>query len=327
MTVDGKTAGMQDSLDRLKTVLLSVPATKFECLAETLLGSLLGVPVRRARSGDQRGGDGGVSGAGGRHLIYEARRYRDKTRLDERSIVGQIQQAVDREPYLEAWILVTTQEVPEQTQLAIIKAAEDKGIGAVIIDWLRQPLPQLAALSARYPACFEAAIGRGHASLLEDIAAMPGFDVTFDTIKSELDSWAIGYETVRRASHTRVREIWGSHQKAIAKFGQHVAGGEEDAQHVRRSDLIDRLDDWWRDPEPGRMAALIGRDGVGKTWTAIDWMQSSLDRLPILIPVPSSSIGDGISSRSDLINFSRATCMTSPTCARDRSGSNGFVGF
>ena len=51
------------------------------------------------------------------------------------------------------------------------------------------------------------------------------------------------------------------------------------------------------------MAALIGRDGVGKTWTAIDWMQSSLDRLPILIPVPSSSIGDGISSRSDLINF------------------------
>ena len=51
------------------------------------------------------------------------------------------------------------------------------------------------------------------------------------------------------------------------------------------------------------MAALIGRDGVGKTWTVIDWMQSSLDRLPILIPVPSSSIGDGISSRSDLINF------------------------
>ena len=118
MTVDGTTAGMQDSLDRLKTVLLSVPSTKFECLAETLLGSLLGVPVRNSRSGDQRGGDGGVSGAGGRHLIYEARRYRDETRLDERSILGEIQQAVEREPYLEAWILVTTREAPPDPRVS-----------------------------------------------------------------------------------------------------------------------------------------------------------------------------------------------------------------
>ena len=303
MTVDGKGAEMQDSLEQLKTVLLNAPPAKLERLSGLLLGSLLGVPVRRARSGDQRGGDGGVAGAGGRHLIYESRRYRDATRLDERSILGEIQQAVDREPYLEAWILVTTCEVREQTQLAIIESAEEKGIGAVIIDWQPQPLPQLAVLSAQYSECFQAEIGNGHEHLLADIAAMPDFDTTLKTVKSEFDSWAIGYEAVRQASHTRVREIWGTRRKAIARFGQDVAGGDDDAQHVRRPDLIDRLDDWWSDTETGQMAALIGRDGTGKTWTAIDWMRSRLERLPILIPAPSSSVGDGISSPSDLINF------------------------
>ena len=315
MTVNGKAAEMQDPLELLKTVLQSAPYAKLERLAGIFLGSLLGVPVRIARSGDQHGGDGGVSGAGDRYLIYEARRYGDDTTFNERNILGEIQQAVDREPYLEAWILVTTGEVKEQIQQAIFKSAEKEGIGAIIIDWRPQPLPQLAILSAQYPECFQAEIGTGHERLLADIAEMPGFDATLKTIKSEFDSWAIGYEAVRQASHARVREIWGSRRKAKARFGQDVAGGEEDAQHVRRLDLIDRLDDWWCDTETGRMAALIGRDGVGKTWAVIDWMQSSLHQLPILIIVPSSSIGDRISSQSDLVNF-LARCLHDLTDVR-----------
>ena len=88
MTVDGKAVEMQAPLDRLKTVLQSVSPTKLERLAGVLLGNVLGVPVRNARTGDQRGGDGGVSGAGGRYLIFEARRYGDGTSFDERSILG-----------------------------------------------------------------------------------------------------------------------------------------------------------------------------------------------------------------------------------------------
>ena len=158
-------------------------------------------------------------------------------------------------------------------------------------------------LSARFPNCFEAEFGEGHVRLLADIAAMPDFDATLNAIKSEFDSWAIGYEAVQQASHARVREIWGSRRKAIARFGQDVAGGEEDAQHIRRPDLIDCLDAWSENTETFRVGALIGRDGVGKTWAAVDWMQSRLERLPILVLAPSSSIGNGISNQADLINF------------------------
>ena len=294
---------MHDSIDKLQKVLLAAPSASLERLAKCLLGCLLGVPVRIARGGDQRGGDGGVSGAGGRHLIFEARRYRENSRLDERSIVGEIDQAVNRDPALEAWLLVTTQEVPEQIQQAMVQAGENKGIGTVIIDWLQQPLPKLAVLAARYPQCFEAEIGGGHGHLLPDIAAMEGYDSTLKTIESELNSWAIGYEAIRAASHDWVREIWESPQRASARFGQNIAGGAADAHYVRRSELIDHLNTWLESASEGRVGALVGLDGVGKTWAAIDWLRLTLDRLPIAVLAPSSALGNSITTRTDLIRF------------------------
>ena len=303
LTGQSNTFDLQDSFSKLRNVLLNAPPANLERLAGCLLGRLLGVPVRIPRAGDQRGGDGGVAGAGGRHLIFEARRYKEGSRLDERSIVGEIQQAVNRNPALEAWILVTTLEVSEQVETAIIDSAQKNGIGAIIIDWLPQPLPKLAVLSARYPECFETEIGEGNGPLLANIAAAHGYDCTLQAIKSELDIWTIGYESVRQASHARVREIWGSSRKASAKFGQNVAGGEEGAHYVRRSDLTEYLDAWSEAAGSGRVGALIGPDGVGKTWAAIDWLQLRLDRLPTVVLAPTSAIGDGISGVSDLISF------------------------
>ena len=298
--------GTSDSLDpfcNLRRVLLEAPPANLERLAGRLLGQLFGVPFRIARAGDQRGGDGSVGGAGDRHLIFEARRYAPNSQLNERSIVGEIQQAVRREPALEAWILVTTREVPEQARQTILDSAEENGIGAFIIDWLPQPLPQLAVLCAQYPECFEAEIGEGHTHLLAEIVERQDYDRTLQTIKSEMSAWTIGYESVRQASHTRVREVWESSRQSNARFGQNVAGGEEGSRYVRRPDLTARLDAWLDNAATVQMAALVGPDGVGKTWTAIDWLQSRLDRLPIVVLAPSSTMGGSINSRSALFRF------------------------
>ena len=292
-----------DPIQKLKTFLLSVSPSKFERLAGCLLGRLLDVPVRFARSGNQRGGDGGISGAGGRELIFEARRYKDSSRLDERSILGEIEQAVERNPALEAWILITTQEVPEQIRDAMVREEANHGIGTVILDWLPQPLPKLAVLSAAYPECFNTVIGEGYDQLLADIAAMQGYDATLKTIRDEFDSWAIGYEALRAASHSWVKKIWHSPQTANARFGQNVAGGDLDARYVRRSDMIDYLDAWLGTTSKEQVGAVVGRDGIGKTWMVIDWLQLRSESLPIIVLAPSSSIGNIIANRSDLIKF------------------------
>ena len=291
MTGTDENADPLNLCDQLQSVLLNAASKRLEHLARFALGSLLGVPFRNPRSGDQKGGDGGVSGIGARHLVFEARRYGQKSRLDERSIRGQIDQAIERKPDLEAWILVTTQKVPEQIQDAIDKTALNRGIGAISIDWLRQPLPKLAVLAASCPDFFTTEFGQQHKPLIDQIAELPGYAPTLKSIEAELQSWFIGYDAVRTASHKRAREIWYSRRRAQAKFKQDVAGGEKYAQHVRRSGLNNRLDAWLDASDEGTVGALVGLDGVGKTWAALDWLQLRLDRLPIIVLAPSSALG------------------------------------
>ena len=96
----------------------------------------------------------------------------------------------------------------------------------------------------------------------------------------------------------------GHAEMQLPSLDSMLLGGRKMQRHVRRSDLIDHLDDWWRDTEisPSRSAHRSGWGGEDLD-SAIDWMQSRLNDLPILVLAPSSSIGDGISSQSDLIGF------------------------
>ena len=302
MTIAGENTDIRDQCEELRSIISDASPPDLERLAQVALGSLLGVPFRRARAGDQRGGDGGVSGINGRNLVFEARRYGPNSKLDERGIRGEIDQAAGRHPDLEAWILVTTREVPQQLQDAMDETALGRGIGAISIDWLRCPLPKLAILAASCPDYFVAEFGQQHSALLEQIAELPGYAPTLESIERECQSWSIGYDAIRDASHRRVREIWGSRRRAQAKFHQNVAGGEETAQHVRRSDSFNRLDDWFEGSDEGAVGALLGRDGVGKTWAALDWLHR-LDRLPIVVLAPSSALGRGHPADSDPVYF------------------------
>lgn len=101
--------------ERLKAELSAdVRGNNLEKLAAALVGRMVGVTVSVARSNFQHRGDAGTAGRQNRRLRIEAKRYGETTKLDDQKLRGEIDQALERDPALEAWLLVTTRAVPEQ---------------------------------------------------------------------------------------------------------------------------------------------------------------------------------------------------------------------
>ncbi len=312
-------------VSELKEALLSAPPEAVEHLAGVLLGRLLGVQFRFARRGSQRGGDGGAQGTAGRDLIYEARRYRDCTPLRDREIRGEIDEAVERNPDLELWMLITTRAVSEQTHTAMEGAARPRGVSTLILDWTPESLPTLAVLCSIDPQSVETAIGEGHRDCLEAINRSSEARTALQGIRSQLEQWAVGFELLRRLSHERVRDIWQCPSSAMALFNQNVAGGANPDSHVERAPAMEQLDSWHAEEE-NRPAVVTGSEGMGKTWAAIDWLQARLQSLPIVVLVPSSSLHSPITTRAELIAFiARLVRDLDPEAERDQAFWEGRV--
>jgi hypothetical protein len=242
-----------------------------------------------ARSGSQRGGD--VSTTGQRDLKVEARRYSDTTRLDERGIIGQIDQSIEQNKDLEAWILATTQTIPDQIVLAGKRKAQEEGIAFVPFGWSADHVPRFAAVLASFPEIATKFLGNAAKPHVAIIADDPQHEVVVHQFRKELESWAIGFESVRTLSHGTVEKLWTKPHEARAFLNQDVAGGSQGNRFLRRAAVFDALERWHQKSEPAKPAVLVGRDGAGKTWSAIDWVQDRLKNLPIVIVVSSQNLG------------------------------------
>ena len=300
----------------LRQLLLSGAPRKLEKLAGDLLGELIGVEFRVAGGGSQRGGDGSVHGKRGRHLIYEARQL-DKSRFNDRSIRGEIDEAVQRDPALEAWILVTTRAVREQTVTAMEDAGRPRGIETLVVDWAPERMPRLAALCASAPSIVEALYGEACREPLSAISSSEHYPGVLKSVKQDLRAPAVGYELLRQASHARVRDVWAKPRKAEAVFGQNVAGGAAEAAHVERVGPMAELDTWYREAGRDQPAVVLGREGRGKTWATVGWLRSRLEQQPIVVLAPSTSITTPLRERSSLVEFI-ARCLRDLNDVSDR---------
>jgi hypothetical protein len=228
---------------KLGVELQQMPALKFEHLVARLLGRLLEIDIAVAKSGFQHGGDAGTSGRQGRQLRIECKKYRDTTSLSDRWLLGEVDQALDRDPALEAWILVATREVPEQLADMLYQKALKTGIAIIVIDWKADGLSSLAALCAFAPEI----VGEFLSEAGELARALQG--LTGDALaelRRSLRAWNLGFETVRILSHAQLEKIWTSRRSAEAALNQNAAGGATPNRIARRS-MSANLDAWWQE--------------------------------------------------------------------------------
>lgn len=275
------------SCESLRKELEAGSSGTLERLAAALVGDLLGVRISVAPSGFQHGGDAGPAGRGERRFRIECKRYKDSSTLSTRELLGEIDQAIARDEALEAWVLVSTQDVGEKIVQGLHQKGESVGVPVVVLDWDAIGVGPLAALCANAPDLVQKLTTETAAEAARHLSVAAGASVK--QLRRDLETWALGFEELRARSHRTVLEVWRSPKEATAGLGQNAAGGAED-KRIRRQSVHDALDCWWRGaPEGDSPAAVVGLEGVGKTWAVLDWISDRLDDLPIALVVPSSS--------------------------------------
>ena len=263
------------------------PGTLEELTAH-LLGLLLDIPFVVASAGNQFGADTGTAGNRGRHLRAECKRYSHGTRITAQEAFGHVARALTEDELLEVWILVTTQAVSEQVQSSLRRFGEKSGLPIVIIDWSLQHIPSLAALCTVAPESLGNTISEpaqeAAAALASTSEKAPG------NLKRDLESWSLGFSSIRTRSLDHLNEIWKDPRYARTALGHDAAGGAR-SERVTRKLPSDDLTRWWNDRSSNSSpAVIVGRAGTGKTWATIDWLVVHQDRLPVVVVVASSVV-------------------------------------
>ncbi len=266
-------------------------ASNLEHLSAALLSRLLDVPIAVAKSGYQYGGDAGTAGQQGRRLRLECKKYSDTSNLNERELLGEIDQALERDEALETWILVATRTVPEQLKQSLVQKGERVGVPIVIIDWINHEIAPLAALCAFDPDMVKELFSKEAGEAAHTLQSISGQAI--EGLKRNLQSWYLGYDALRTLSHKCLNEIWNSPGESNAKLGQNAAGGAQEKK-VKRSTVHKALNTWWHGPaQDDAPVAVVGLEGTGKTWATLDWLIDKKDEQPIVLVIPSSAVVAG----------------------------------
>lgn len=277
-------------LERLRNILQKdVKASDFEKLVAALISDLIGVGISVAKTGFQHGGDAGPSGRQGRRFRIETKRYADRTSLSDRELLGEVDDALSRDPALECWILAATRETPEQLELSLMRKADKTGVPILIIDWKPNGFPALAALCTHAPMIVLDLVGKEASDIC--IALMPDAEEALTRLAKDLSSWGAGYERLRTLACERLRQLWTSPSKSTASLGQNAAGGSRSST-IRRSSIFTTLSEWWDAAVPEAPAAVVGLEGMGKTWATLDWLVNQSAQLPLTFVISSNAMSD-----------------------------------
>lgn len=287
----------QARLERLKYILQkNVDSKTFEKISAALLSELMGIGIAISKSGFQHGGDCGSSGRNGRRFRIEIKRYSDETSLSDRELLGEIDHALSRDPALEGWFLVATRSVPEQLELDLLRKSDELGLPIVVIDWKEYGFPILAALCTVSPDVLLTHVSTEAGQLARDLGN--DAEETRKKLSRDLEVWSLGFERLRALAAAKLNEIWTIPRISVANLGQNASGGASSTT-IKRTIVHAALDRWWTGSAiEDAPAAVIGLQGVGKTWATLQWAIERIEEHPMVLVVPASAVA-GIGSVSN----------------------------
>ncbi|HEX8262142.1 MAG TPA: hypothetical protein VF547_04645, partial [Allosphingosinicella sp.] len=277
-----------DACPAIKNALLRLAATKdgFEGLVAALVEAATGGPLLLMSSGDQGGLDaiGADRGSAPRRAM-QAKRYGDTSKLNLNTLVGEMSRAASAFPHIDCWIVPTTQPLWGKEKEALRRHAQSLGWGFVALDWSPglNLTPRLALLCAAYPEVTarwdELASIR---SELDAIAADAGFEAAAAALIGELVAADVGFRSAQAAALAHLERAYRDPAAA-----RHIAGASPaflaKAPPVPREGPRKQILDWYCGTQ--KALVLLGGEGAGKTWAALDGLRAAAETMPYPLPV------------------------------------------
>lgn len=285
-------------LHALHSAIICLPPTGangFEGLIRDMLTEVTGERFGVIKSGDQPGAD--VLSTPGESLLTiaaEGKRYGDGTSLPVDALRLKLVSAASVMPQLDLWLLVTTRRIDPMDQRKLADLGETFGIDVIVFDWdeaSAAPSP-LAILAACAPAAVTSRLQMSEdvEADLDAIRKHPMFKTERDRLIAQLSSPAVGYAAAKRFLDDWNRAQLSDPDRARLAFDSHADLLAANAHRIRRRDVEAAIESWWADGNVP-VVALLGEEGAGKTWAALDWWlnRSSAD-WPLTIVIPARDV-------------------------------------
>lgn len=250
-------------------------ARGFEGFARDVLAEVTGQPFRLLKPGPQGGVDALQDPLGNGLIVgLEGKRYGEGTPLPLDELQHKLTDAVFSWPGLDLWLLFATREVSATDQRALHEQGDRLGVAVEIIDWSASPaaLPALGVLAAAAPNAVHAHLGDrpGITACLGAIENHPGYKAELDRLVQRLMRSDVGYAAARRQLAEWLRASFSDQHTARANLGSDAEILDPTLRRVPRPSIARALADWWASPDRPPLA-LLGEEGVGKTWAALWW--------------------------------------------------------
>lgn len=299
----------QEPLNNLRQKLLELePAgpNGFEGLMATALADLTGLTFRLAKSGSQFGRDASTPRA--RFAIaMEAKRYTESLRLED--VAGKIWIASSElASDVDIWVLCATSEMGDGVLQKLEQMLEEKGISLLMLDWTAAPLPRLAVLLAATRSCvkqwFENHASSTTVETVDSELQIVEANVAFITVRDQLiRDISAGHSGL--AALAKINQDWSARafsDRATSRFtfGQYLTVLDDTRPVIVRSDLNTELSNAL---SVSPCVAILGPEGIGKSWLVANWWAASNDK-PIIL-MGGAWVADLIDSKEPLKTLAR----------------------
>jgi hypothetical protein len=278
---------LDGALRHLQDILVGLPPagpSGFEGLIATALSSFTGQVFRLAKSGLQYGRD--ASSAPARFAVaMEAKRY--SANLTTEDLIGKASVAGGAlRNLVDIWVLGATSEVGEGTIVTLSELLQEFGITFLPLDWAERPLPPLAVLLAStrsatvsWFATHVSAIDQTTlASDLDTVVSAAAFDAQRRALFASLSEAEVGLGPLRDQTRAWLQERFTTRLKSQQSFSQFLTVSDADRPALQRPAITTAIDDAVNSALTAEsVIALVGEEGVGKSWAAAQWWATLTD--------------------------------------------------